>query len=164
MAKYKSSQVNIDSFVSFLLEAKRNTYAAQDVSVVRKSPLIAGSTQLEWAKGDWLYRDIYFGSSQFTGIETVFEKNQPYWSMCYSGGLCDGVKSDEASDIYAVLKNALKSIPYDKPFRGPEKYIQGNFIYQSFAIGEPDKFTGTEEIFDDGVCKYSLSYAGGFIA
>ena len=156
-------RANNGSFISFLLEAKRNTYAAQDISRVRKEPLIASSTQLEWTMGDWLYRDIYFGSSQFSGLEMVFEKNQPYWSMCYSGGLFDGVKSSEATDIYAVLKNALKNIPHDKPFRGPTKYVEGNFVYKSVAIGGPEKFAGTEEICADGGCRYSLNYAGGFI-
>jgi hypothetical protein len=55
-----------EQFVDFLLEAKRTTYAGQgDEATV--TPLVAGSKQLEYRDGDYLYRDIYFGMAYFVG-------------------------------------------------------------------------------------------------
>src|SRR2546425_1028562 len=48
------------AFIPFLVNAKRQTYAAQgdDATV---TPLLPGSRQLEYREGVLLYRDINFG-------------------------------------------------------------------------------------------------------
>ena len=62
--------VSQDTFINFLMEAKRRTYATQgdEASV---PPLLSGSRQLEFQADLWLYRDIYFGFAYFIGQETV---------------------------------------------------------------------------------------------
>lgn len=48
-----------DSFLPFLIRAKKETYASQgdDAAVF---PILEGSRQLEYREGEYLYRDIYF--------------------------------------------------------------------------------------------------------
>jgi len=150
-------------FLEFLVEAKQHTYAAHDMSVVKKKPLMKGSTQLEWVDGDWLYRDIYFGASKFTGQETVFWKMKPVWAMCYSGGMTVGSVPDEAGELYTFLKKALEQVSLDHPVRGPEKLTVGAFEYLLTMRGEIDRFEGNEEIKFRGVQRYSLFFAGGLV-
>jgi hypothetical protein len=48
-----------EDFLRFLLEVKGRTYAAQgDKATV--PPVLPDAKQLEWRKGDWLYRDLHF--------------------------------------------------------------------------------------------------------
>jgi hypothetical protein len=74
------------AFMTFLVNAKRQTYAAQgdDATV---TPLVPGSRQLEYQEGALLYRDIYFGGAYFVGQETVYEGPTPVWAMGYGGGV-----------------------------------------------------------------------------
>ena len=55
-----------ETFLDFLLKAKKSTYAVQgDRAMV--SPLLPGSKQLEFSEGNFIYRDIYFGFTRFVG-------------------------------------------------------------------------------------------------
>ena len=74
------------AFTTFLVNAKRQTYAAQgdDATV---TPLLPGSRQLEYREGVLLYRDIYFGGASFVGQETVYDGPTPVWAMGYAGGV-----------------------------------------------------------------------------
>ena len=65
--------------ISFLIDARSNTYAGGGGKV---KPAFSGSTQLEYKKGGWLYRDVYnLGNKIFMGIETVYLKSKPVWSI-----------------------------------------------------------------------------------
>ncbi len=58
------------SLKKFLRDAKRKTYAAEGGAQSVKA-LLDGSRQLEFHQGPFLYRDIYFGTAFFSGIEIV---------------------------------------------------------------------------------------------
>jgi hypothetical protein len=62
----KEIQVH-NEFISFLLNAKRATYASQgnDASV---AALLQGAKQLEYRDGPYFYRDVYYGMETFTGM------------------------------------------------------------------------------------------------
>lgn len=63
------------AFLSFLLDAKRATYAAQgDEATV--APLLPGSKQLEYRAGDYVYRDVYFGVAYSVGQEVVADRER----------------------------------------------------------------------------------------
>lgn len=149
--------------LKFLIEAKRATYAAQgdDASV---SPLLDGSRQLEYCNGDYFYRDIYFGMSFFVGQETVYYKNEPVWSMVYSGGvISDDFDSAETRRVYSFLRNAMRRITPESPYRGPNDFAEGDFVYVNRSNGGIHRFQGHETItlLDREV--YSLDYSGGFL-
>jgi Domain of unknown function (DUF5680) len=149
----------------FLVQAKRRTYAAQgdEASV---PPALPGSKQLEHSEGDWHYRDTYFGTNPFSGVEVVSWLGRPVWSMAYFGRVESPESDDraEVSRIYRFLRTALGQVEGARPFRGPSRVSVGEFIYQNRSAGTVSAFRGTETIRRSGRTVYRLQYAGGLIA
>ena len=152
-----------DEFISFLVTAKRRTYAAEgDDAIV--SPLLPGSHQLEFAQTPWLYRDVYFGGDYFVGQETVYQKKRPFWSMGYAGGLVDGVDSSvDTVPLYAFLQESLRHVGVERPFRGPHTYQKGEYAFSDIGEGQIDNFWGVETMTMHQRPVYRLRYHGGFI-
>lgn len=151
-----------DEFLDFLLEAKRNTYAAQgdDASV---PSLLDGSRQLEFRSGDFLYRDIYFGMAYFTGQETVYYQGTPVWAMSYSGGVLKPHPLEMVREIYAFLRRSMLQIDQNNSYRGPQVFIEGNYVYLDTHEGVLEDFSGTEKILHNNTEVYHLHYAGGYL-
>lgn len=140
--------------LEFLIEAKRNTYAAKDNQV--ESSRI-GSVDFEYVKGDYKYRDSYVGSKYFSGQEIVWIKDEPYWSMNYVGKVFNEPFSGD------FLKEALKHNTIQMPYRGPEKYEEGDYIYICNVDGDFNWFEGRELIFYKDTQIYELKFHGGII-
>ena len=130
--------------ISFLIDARSNTYAGSGGKV---KPAFPGLTQLEYQKGDWLYRDVYnLGNKIFMGLETVYLKSEPVWSMCYYG---DFTKMTE-KEIDKILRAAL--IKYKNKTRLWHKieWKKENFKYlctPDFQVGI-EKVAGLEEVYN----------------
>lgn len=149
-------------FIRFLTAAKRATYAGQgDAASV--TPLLPGSRQLEFAEGEFLYRDAYVGMFRFVGQEMVYSSGQPVWSMSYSGGLLPGVASASGQAIYSFLRQALSALPASFPVRGPDLLETENLRYVCRHAGSIEAFNGCEQIFDAGVPVYELNFSGGWL-
>lgn len=151
------SLVNQEAFITFLLDAKRATYASADGEAVVEA-VLPGAHQLEYRAGPFLYRDIYFGGEQFIGQETVYHDEQPFWSMCYAGWSIDA-----SIPVGDFLKEALRHIEADRPFRGPRHYQNGDYVYTNESHGAVDRFWGHEVIAYQGRPIYELRYQGGAI-
>jgi hypothetical protein len=151
-------------FLSFLLQAKRRTYAGQgDAAAV--TPLVPGSIQLEYREGDYSYRDIYFGMTYFVGQEVVSVGDAAVWSMSYAGGVTfSPADISQARTIYAFLRQALLLCTEAEPYRGPARHTRESLTYTNASHGGLDAFWGVEEILRGGDKVYQLRYAGGFIA
>jgi hypothetical protein len=148
--------------LEFLVEAKKATYAAHgDGAYI--PPLLAGSKQLEYFRGDFGYRDIYFGSRFFVGQETVYRHHEPLWSMVYSGGIRHPVGVD-VSRIYSFLRQAMRLVSPDNPYRGPAILVDGDFVYTESHNGDTGRFDGRERIFCCEREVYALVYTGGYLA
>jgi hypothetical protein len=143
----------------FLVEAKKSTYAAGDSA--NKIINDDKSTTLIFESGDWKYHDNYFGGEPYGGREVVFFKNKPVYIMTYYGRVDDSVS--DINKVYGVLMDALKLIPEDKPYRGPEKYNSGDLSYVNIFTGEVNNFFGEETIFENGKEVYRAKYIGGFV-
>jgi len=143
----------------FLVEAKKSTYAAGDSA--QKITNYDKSTTLVFEDGDWKYHDNYFGGEPYGGREVVFFKGSPIYIMTYYGRVDDSVS--DINSVYWVLMNALKLIPEDSPYRGPEKYISKDFTYINNFTGEVDNFFGEESILENGKTIYKAKYIGGFV-
>ena len=61
------------------------------------------------------------------------------------------------------LKEALLHVPEDKPYRGPEKYVNGDYTYSCSAEGDYNWFQGRETISYRGEQIYECVYHGGLI-
>jgi len=143
----------------FLVEAKKSTYAAGDsaLKVVNDDK----STTLVFESGDWKYHDNYFGGEPYGGREVVFLKGEPVYIMTYYGQVADSVS--DINKVYGVLMDALRLISVNTPYRGPEKYNNGDFSYENSFTGEVDNFFGEESISENGKEIYKARYMGGFV-
>jgi hypothetical protein len=149
-------------FGEFLRAAKAATYAAQgdDATVV---PALAGSKQLEFRDGLFLYRDIYVGMFRFVGQEVVYLDERALWSMSYSGGLAEGIADSAARAVYAFLRRALRAPSLDLPVRGPRELNAEAMRYVCTWQGTLQWFHGSESIFQDGRATYELRFSGGML-
>ncbi|MDT8975128.1 DUF5680 domain-containing protein [Paenibacillus sp. chi10] len=147
----------------FLVDAKQRTYAAADNNT-SVQPILPGSVQLEYRSGDYVYRDIYFGSAFFAGQEIVEYKNRPIWSMVYSGGtVVSDADTDDTRSIYGFLREALRLVDAASLFRGPSLYKREPYQYQNEFAGSLREFSGKELIFKGDHRVYELHYSGGMI-
>ncbi|MBR0715103.1 DUF5680 domain-containing protein [Bradyrhizobium liaoningense] len=149
---------------TFLLEAKRRTYAGLDDDATIAAPLLAGSKQLEHRAPPYAYRDIYFGMGFFVGQETVSRDDTPIWSMCYSGGARPEI-TDRTTllALYKFLRRALLAAGIEKPYRGPPVLSADDMTYRNDVEGSLDRFHGIETISKAGVQLYELRYSGGLL-
>jgi len=157
--------VDRESFVEFLLDAKRHTYAAGGgASAAVVAPLLPGSHQLDYSDGPFFYRDVYYGGAYFVGQETVYYEQQPVWSMVYAGGFTTAVQSgEEEGRIGAFLQAAMRQVTPQRPYRGPDELRQPPYIYTDETHGDLARFWGLETITREGVLVYDLRYQGGVL-
>ena len=141
----------------FLLKARTKTYAAADG---KATPLLPDSVQYEYEDGDFSYRDVYYiGNGIFPGLETVFYKAKPVWSMSYFG---DFSKMTEEQTDNMLRKALMELWETTRIYKHVEKDY-GDFRYVCKGSGTIDKLEGTEEIYVGKDRVYFFYYAGGFI-
>lgn len=143
----------------FLVKAKRSTYANGGES--EKKILKDKSRELFFEEDDFRYRDRYFGHDPFMGEEIVWEKNKIVWGMNYYGKII--LNNISSKKIYEFLKDALKRVTTNMPFRGPKKFQKEEFTYINEVIGDFSNFSGEEIIYYKKKKIYFLQYHGGLI-
>ena len=148
----------MEELLNFLRKAKGKTYAS--LWALPKK-IEGGGKRYAVKKGDFTYKDVYYGEKQFFGQEIVFRKNKAIWSMTYNGGIIG--KYTNSEKCYRFLKSCLRKMPADFPIRGPKTYTKGTFKYINSWQGDIKKFRGEEKIFFRGKLIYSLNYGGGLI-
>ena len=165
---YKSAIVlPVDLLVSFLIAAKKQTYANNNAEKISSSRLGSKDYHYEEEIGGELmkYHDAFFGGVKFIGEEVVYHNSDvPKWGMNYCGITIDENLSEEAMD--KALRPALMRVGEDNtvlPVRGPSKFENEGYIYTFKSEGAIDNFTGVEEIYKNGKLVYRLNCHGGFI-
>ena len=79
---------NLDDLCTFLIEAKKQTYANEKVKKILSTR--KGSYDYEYSNGIMTYHDTYFGGTNFMGEEIVYLSNEtPIWGMNYYGVTLD---------------------------------------------------------------------------
>ncbi len=147
--------INLKELKKFISEARRNTYAGEGKMV--DSPRLGGSAQMEYQKGGYLYRDIYFsGEKNFIGQEVVYQNNSPVWSMVYCG-------SAEPKEVSDFLKKSLSSLSEKCRFGEKCEFEKTPFRYEDKGEGTLGQFNGEEKIFIKEKNVYKLRYQGGLI-
>jgi hypothetical protein len=154
--------ISQQELAEFLVFAKQNSYAAEQ-NRHQVKPALPGSNQHEVRDGALFYLDIYFGSTYFTGHETVYHKTTPIWGMSYAGGVSEDLPDGEVSPLFDFLRQALRHVEHKVPFRGPETFQQGDYRYSNRVLGNLSRFSGTETIFSEEHSIYQLHYSGGMI-
>ncbi len=142
------------NIIQFLIRAKKATYAGKGVETAPSRP---ASHDLRYEEGPLTYIDTYLGGECFAGEEALWKDGIPFYSMNYVGRVvAEGFSGD-------FLKEAMLRVPEDKPFRGPERYENGDYIFTCAVDGDTDWFSGYEEIFYRGALVYECLYHGGVI-
>lgn len=144
------------TLVEFICAAKKFCYAGQGGAVSSSrtaSHDLAFSEQID--DYEFTYLDTYVGSRMFTGEEVIWCNSEAIWAMNYSGR----VLSDDFSG--EILKAALMAVPREHPYRGPEVYAKGDYIYNNQIQGSLDWFSGYEAIYYNGQKVYDCLYHGG---
>lgn len=149
-----------DGFISFLIRAKQSTYAAVDTAPVARASSRPNSHDLGYQEGDLLYLDTYLGGFSFGGEEAVWRGGTPLWAMNYYGTMNVAAIPAGFSDF---LKQALRQVPAEAPFRGPREFSQGEFAYRCRWEGGVSRFRGEEIIYQNGQEIYALYFHGGVI-
>lgn len=157
-----SIPIDYDFLAQFLVQAKIVTYASgSDEFTV--PPALADSHQLEYAEGNLLYRDIYYGGLHFIGMETVFQGEEPIWGMSYYGGVLPGSIEIQLAGMPPFLKAALREVPLAAPYRGPKTFKENEYLYENEIHGDILSFNGVETISSKGKVIYRLRYCGGVV-
>jgi hypothetical protein len=142
------------AIVSFLIRAKQATYAGKGAET---SSSRIGSHDLVYREDDLMYYDTYLGGDRFAGEEALWISDVPFWSMNYVGRVTGSPFSGD------FLKEVLLHVPEDKPYRGPEKYVNGDYTYSCSVEGDFDWFQGKETISCCGKQIYECNFHGGLI-
>ena len=142
------------AIIAFLIRAKKATYAGKGAET---TPSREKSHDLIYREGDFMYYDTYLGGNKFAGEEALWIQGTPVWSMNYTGR----VTGDNFSGDF--LKDALLRVPEDKPFRGPEEYIEGDYRYTCDIQGDANWFQGVEYISFRGENIYECVFHGGAV-
>ncbi|MFA5994557.1 MAG: DUF5680 domain-containing protein [Parcubacteria group bacterium] len=152
--------IDLGKLNAFLVKAKKATYAAGESA--GKTIEADKSTTMVFEEGDWRYHDNYFGGEPYGGREVVFFQGAPVYLMVYYGWVRENVADVNA--VYKTLQGALMLIPEDKPFRGPQKFVQNGLRYENVFEGEIANFFGEEIILaEDGTEMYRAKYLGGLV-
>ncbi len=150
--------MNKEALKQFLVDSNNAGYAGGEEKKWIKED--DGSTTIPFEKGSWESHDNFFGGEPYGGRTVVFHEEQAVWMMVYYGWVEEGVETDP---IYAVLRNALKQMPEDYPYRGPEEYKEGEYTYSNSWNGEVDRFSGSEQILEGDKVIYKADYMGGLV-
>jgi len=152
----EKNKMNLDNLKDFLAEARRNTYAANNTPT--DNPRLLESIQLEFQRGDYFYRDIYFlGSKNFIGQEIVYQESKPVWGMNYIGNTIGKLET-------IFLKEALFKLSENCRFGGACEYERRELKYQDQGQGNLEGFLGEEKIYLEAKNIYKLNYQGGLIS
>jgi hypothetical protein len=152
----EKSTINLDSLKEFLYIARANTFAADATSI--ENPRLLASTQLEFQKASYFYRDVFFsGNKRFMGQEIIYQDSKPVWGMNYIGSQIGKMET-------SFLKEALLKLVKKCRFGQSCGYEKREYKYQDQGRGDLAEFSGQEEIFSEGKNIYKLNYQGGLIS
>ena len=150
--------MNTQGLKQFLIESNKAGYVTGDEKRWIKEP--DSSTTIPYSSKDWKAHDNFFGGEPYGGRIIVFYKNKPHWIMVYYGWVKEGI---DPNPVYSILRNELKNMPEDAPFRGPKEYKENNFIYTNSWSGNIEKYRGEEKIIQNNTLFYKAHYMGGLV-
>jgi len=150
----RKSEPELDELIAFRLEANVNTYAALMNEVDATRP---ASHDFRYVNGEYMYHDTYVGGEKFAGEEAIWKDGHAVYAMNYLGRvLTDGFSGN-------FLKEALRAADIQMPYRGPELYQSGEYVYRCKVTGDFTWFQGYEEIYQNEQKVYECVFHGGLL-
>jgi len=151
--------MDVRALNGFIVAAKRATYVGEGT---RAEPSRSGSHDLVFSEGSLLYRDSYFGGTDFLGQEVVWKDDVPLWAMSYYGYILRPELID-AQRAGATIKAALQAMYDEGRFLGGFEWSGPHGTYRDSSTGDVTHFKGRESISVAGAEAYALDYFGGLI-
>ena len=148
----EETPADLESLISFRLEANVNTYAAFMNETESTRP---DSHDFSYSNGPYTYHDTYLGGEQFAGEEAIWHEGKAQYAMNYAGRVLGQQFSGD------FLKEALRKADKSMPYRGPEYYQSGEYTYKCKVAGDFTWFQGYEEIYCGGMKVYECYFHGG---
>lgn len=145
---------DIKMLIAFRLEANVHTYAAY-MNETDSSRF--DSHDYSYTNGPYTYYDTYVGGEAFAGEEAVWYKGRAEYAMNYMGRVLGQNFSGD------FLKEALRAADEKMPYRGPEYYQSGEYIYKCSVVGDFSWFQGYEEIYCNEQKVYECCFHGGLV-
>ena len=159
-------EIDLKELRGFIVKAKKKAYAGGG----EEKRLPDGSKLLVFQEGHFYYEDNYDGRYQAPGRELVKwqrEDGQRIWQMSYSGGMRPEHWGDKRLShiTFEFLKNALRKIRPESPFRGLDEYKNVEFTYEAWAEGDFQRFSGKEQIISNKLERiiFSQDFIGGLV-
>lgn len=149
-----SDQTDCNHLVEFIVKAKKSTYAAKKGKI--ETNRIDSHTYV-FEESKYKYLDSFFGTSDFSGQEVVYENDKVVWSMNYYGNV---LHSNFSGDF---LKAALLQIDITAPYRGPTYFKKGEYTYICNVLGNVNSFKGNEDIYYQSTKIYECIFHGGLV-
>lgn len=151
--------MDIAALTGFIVDAKRTTYVGNGKPT---APSRRGAKDLVHGRGEWAYRDSYFGGTDFHGQEIVWFGRHPVWAMSYYGYITrpDLIDAQRAGN---TIKSALTAMYEEGRFLGGFEWQGPHGHYRDISTGEAAHFHGRESILVDRTEAYVLDYFGGLI-
>lgn len=151
---FDNTEYQAQNLRGFLVRAKTDTYVTGNNQATSSR---LNSHDFRYAENDYMYMDTYLGGEKFIGEECVWLKNTPVWGMNYYG---QTISENFNPDF---LKEALSHVTTSMPFRGPELYLKGDFVYHCQIHGDFECFTGEEQIYCRQEKVYMCNFHGGVL-
>lgn len=145
---------NLEQLIAFRLEANVNTYAGY---MKETDSTRLGSHDFSYSRGSYKYHDTYIGGEKFAGEEAIWRDEKIQYAMNYMGRVLGQQFSGD------FLKEALRKADANMPYRGPEYYQSGEYVYKCSVIGDFSWFQGAEEIYWQNEKVYECYFHGGLI-
>ncbi len=161
-------EINVDRdiLLKFIWKAHQNTYyAPREISITHRSgnSILPGFVDYVFVEGDWQYHDSYAGRKWPPGKEVIFFRNVPVWCMSYQGKVSDHLDEKKVDSVYLFLKKALRNAQETVPFRGPGKFLEGDYEYSFEFNGDYSYFVGRESVKQKGVEVFFQDVMGSLI-
>ena len=145
--------------IDFILAAKKAGYAS--VGSGSFVQMENGHKRFKYSTEGYAYQDTYFGLNPFSGQEIIWKLNVACWTMNYYGYFISKTEEADINTTYGFLREAMKQIDRDHPFRGPKEFRDNDFVYHNQQFGTVEHFWGVERVFFSGSEVYILNYHGG---
>ncbi len=150
--------MNTEGLLQFLISARTHTYAGNTGEV---PTLIEGHKQYEYKDGEWLYRDMYtVGDGRFVGVETVYLRSKPIWSMSYFGNF--SAMTEKGADT--ILRKAMTANVEKTRLWHSVTWKDEKFTYHCEGSGRDiHEICGAEDVMVSKKRLYYFTYAGGSV-
>lgn len=151
----KSVHYSKQDLRQFLVRAKNCTYISGENIALSSRPC---SHDYRYEESEFTYIDTYIGGEKFIGEEVVWIKGSPVFGMNYYGNSLSGEFDG------GFLKEALSHVTMEYPYRGPECYQKGDYLYHCKVQGSIEFFQGEEEIYCKQEKVYFCAFHGGCVS